>query len=90
MGLCKSRGNGSQAPLLSRVHAETKVEPGDETRVPLQSHNYVSDLRNLFDNPECSIANVLANIELVVVHDHPLVIVTEYIHTKRSFKGRST
>ena len=35
-----------------------------------------SDLRYLFDNPQCSIGDVLANVELVVVHNHPLVIVT--------------
>ena len=32
--------------------------------------------RDLLDNPESSIADVLANVELVVVHYHPLVVVT--------------
>ena len=39
--------------------------------------------RELFDDPECAIGDVLANIELIVVHYHPLVVVTiETINTK--------
>ena len=32
--------------------------------------------RQLFHDPQCSIADVLANVEFVVVNDHPLVVVT--------------
>ena len=32
--------------------------------------------RDLLHNPESSVADVLANVELVVVHYHPLVVVT--------------
>ena len=46
------------------------------------NHNELSDLRDLFDNPQRPIGDVLADIELVIVHNHPLVVIAAAIRER--------